>query len=508
MMINRLKNQYGDDFYNIIWLISLYLIQGVPLGIVFGTIPFLLHKYASYTQIGIFYCCTYPYSLKLLWSPIVDSYYHRDFGRRKSWIVPIQIIAGIMLIILSYFVDNLIENSVDSIGTITIIFFTMIFFMATQDIAVDGWALTILDKKHLHLASTCQTIGLNLGYFLSYTIFLALSSPTFSNRYLRIEPQDEGIITLSGYIYFWGFVFIIVSLYLAKFKSEHHQNNSTQSVITKESEDHQQKQVEVEEEEVEDIDKLTPTQVYKLLWKIIKLAHIKKMTLFFIISKIVFQVNESALSLKLIDRGLDKEYISSFSILQFPCLLVFSVIINKFIKDRPLSMWVFGYSLGVILVFCNMLSVYMFPIDHVGWGYYLLLCLLSISTSLTGSLLMISQTSYFLKISDKSIGGTYLTLCNTIANFAGTYPKIIILTLVDKLTTSKCIISLFDAEILELGDISKELCTEKGGQYLIENDGYYPVAILSFLYGIFMVAILYRYFIPLERIKIGNDMKK
>jgi hypothetical protein len=32
----------------------------------------------------------YPYSLKLLWSPIVDSLFSESFGRRKSWIIPIQ----------------------------------------------------------------------------------------------------------------------------------------------------------------------------------------------------------------------------------------------------------------------------------------------------------------------------------------------------------------------------------------------------------------------------------
>lgn len=49
--------------------------------------PFLLQANASYTAIGIFSLASYPYSFKLLWSPIVDSVYSLAFGRRKSWVV-------------------------------------------------------------------------------------------------------------------------------------------------------------------------------------------------------------------------------------------------------------------------------------------------------------------------------------------------------------------------------------------------------------------------------------
>ena len=49
--------------------------------------PFLLQAKASYTAIGIFSLASYPYSFKLLWSPLVDSIYSLAFGRRKSWVV-------------------------------------------------------------------------------------------------------------------------------------------------------------------------------------------------------------------------------------------------------------------------------------------------------------------------------------------------------------------------------------------------------------------------------------
>lgn len=44
---------------------------------------------------------------------------------------------------------------------------------------VAGWALTLLSKENLSYASTAQTVGLNTGYFLSFTVFLAFNSIEF-----------------------------------------------------------------------------------------------------------------------------------------------------------------------------------------------------------------------------------------------------------------------------------------------------------------------------------------
>jgi PAT family acetyl-CoA transporter-like MFS transporter 1 len=62
--------------------------------------------------------------------------------------------------------------------------------MCTQDIAVDGLALTVLSERNKELGATCNAIGQTLGYFLSYVGFLAL------NHY--------GVTDLAGFMAFWG----------------------------------------------------------------------------------------------------------------------------------------------------------------------------------------------------------------------------------------------------------------------------------------------------------------
>lgn len=108
----------------------------------------------------------------------------------------------------------------------------MVFLSATQDIAVDGtyiswsyrnfpidptvigWALTLLSHENLSYASTCQTIGLNTGYFASFTVFLALNSEAFAARWGT--PR----LSLDTYLRFWALLCYAVTIWLTLFQKE------------------------------------------------------------------------------------------------------------------------------------------------------------------------------------------------------------------------------------------------------------------------------------------------
>lgn len=182
-------------------LLFLYILQGIPLGLA-GSIPLIMQsKNVSYKDQAYFSFVFWPFSLKLLWAPLVDSVYVKRFGRRKSWLVPTQYLLGFFMLGLSFTVNSLLHT--DGPGgpdvlTLTAVFFMLAFLAATQDIAVDGWALTMLSKENVGYASTCNSVGQTAGYFLGNVLFLALESADFCNKYLRFEPQDQGIVTLSG----------------------------------------------------------------------------------------------------------------------------------------------------------------------------------------------------------------------------------------------------------------------------------------------------------------------
>jgi len=98
------------DFKNIIFLMFLYFIQNVPLGLA-GSLSYILgsHK-ASYADLGTFSFVFWPFSLKLLWAPVIDSLYAKRFGRRKTWLIPIQLVIGAYMLIFSDYVRKLVDN--------------------------------------------------------------------------------------------------------------------------------------------------------------------------------------------------------------------------------------------------------------------------------------------------------------------------------------------------------------------------------------------------------------
>lgn len=127
------------------------------------------------------------------------------------------------MLILSFHIEEWIGNEKEQpqIGLLTIIFFSLNFLAATQDIAVDGWALTMLKKQNVAYASTCNSVGQTTGFFFGYVLFLALESAEFCNNYLRFEPENVGIVTLAGFFFFWGWVFLVTTTVVAAFKKEY-----------------------------------------------------------------------------------------------------------------------------------------------------------------------------------------------------------------------------------------------------------------------------------------------
>lgn len=131
-----------QDRRNFLLLVLLYFLQGIPMGLAGGSVPFLLKSHLSYGQIGVYSLAIYPYSLKLLWSPIVDAWWSSRIGRRKSWILPIQTLSGFGMLWLGSRAEEMMEAAGEDNGagvwSFTGWWFGLVLMCATQDIAVDG----------------------------------------------------------------------------------------------------------------------------------------------------------------------------------------------------------------------------------------------------------------------------------------------------------------------------------------------------------------------------------
>lgn len=230
---HALKTQ---DKISIAVLILLYTLQGIPMGLS-GSIPLILkEKGASYDALSLFSLVSMPFSLKLIWAPFVDCFYSATFGRRKTWLVPVQFVTGMVMILGAGYVQGWLgEVPTDmnagvgssfndpvpvppQIGHLTAFFVFLYFLMATQDIAVDGWALTMLSRDSVGYASICNTIGQVLGIFIANQGFIALSDARWCHNYLGVN--GGGLVTLPDFMQFWGYVFIVVTFFICFFKKE------------------------------------------------------------------------------------------------------------------------------------------------------------------------------------------------------------------------------------------------------------------------------------------------
>ena len=144
----------------------------------------------------------WPYGIKLLWSPVVDSLYFSKCGRRKTWIIPLQLVVAAVLWYISQHLQHWLESY--DVATLAIWFGAIVLLSATQDIAVDGWALVMLSRRNLSHAASAQTIGLTAGYFVSYTLLLAFSSEAFGS-----------IISVPSYMRFLAVCFVVRFLSIA-----------------------------------------------------------------------------------------------------------------------------------------------------------------------------------------------------------------------------------------------------------------------------------------------------
>ena len=379
-----------QDRRNFLLLVLLYFLQGVPMGLAGGSVPFLLKKdHLSYAQIGIFSLASYPYSLKLLWSPIVDAVWSTRLGRRKSWILPIQLCSGLGMIYLGGHAAEMMKaaSATDGSGiwTFTLWWFFLVFLCATQDIAVDGWALTLLSPPNLSYASTAQTVGLTAGHFLSFTVFLAFNAPEFANHWFRREPLAEGVMSLGGYLKFWGWTYLIVTIGLAVWKREE-RTKERDGIIS----------------------------VYRSMWGILKLRNIQSIIIIHLIAKLGFQANDAATNLKLIEKGFSQEDMALTVLIDFPFEIGLGYYAGRWSTAYPpVHVWCWGFIGRLAAAVIAQGTVMMFPKDGVQTWYLFSVICSHIFSTFTSTVMFVAISAFHAKISDPVIGGTYMTLLAT-----------------------------------------------------------------------------------------------
>ena len=103
--------------------------------------------------------------------------------------------------------------------------------------------------------------------------------------------------------------------------------------------------------------------------------------------------------------------------------------------------------------------------------------------------MFVSCMAFYARVSDPVVGGTYMTLLNTITNLGGNWPSTLALWLVDPLTSKQCqpganVTAGLDLSANLCGDTAQsEVCTGAGGSCRTLVDGYYVEIVACFVLG-------------------------
>jgi PAT family beta-lactamase induction signal transducer AmpG len=130
------------------WLGILYFAEGFPLGVFYDVFPVQFRQQGvELWKIGFMSLLGLSWTLKFLWAPAVDHYRHH-----RRWIFYTEALMGLVLILFSFYA-TFGAWVWFGIGVFTLL-------SATNDIAIDGYTIEMLNKREMGLAN-----GLRIGFY-------------------------------------------------------------------------------------------------------------------------------------------------------------------------------------------------------------------------------------------------------------------------------------------------------------------------------------------------------
>lgn len=127
----------SSDWKGCIILTILYIQQGLLIGFIFSLVIILTERGVPFQKVSLLIFSASPFSLKFIWSPFMDYYYHAGIGKRKTYIFPCLLLSILGYTYLFFRFDAIIER--EEYFKFSLIFFVIILGTVTQDTAVDGW---------------------------------------------------------------------------------------------------------------------------------------------------------------------------------------------------------------------------------------------------------------------------------------------------------------------------------------------------------------------------------
>ncbi len=171
-----LQSGFLDKIFTRKMLASIFtgFFSGLPLYLLFQLIPaWLRFEGVDLATIGLFSLIQLPYAWKFIWAPLADRVKPKWFGRRRTTLLPIQILLTVAIATFA------LLDAKTSIYLIAGVSFIVAFYSATQDIVLEAYRRELLDDIELGMGNSLAVNAYRLSSLIpgSFALILADSWP-------------------------------------------------------------------------------------------------------------------------------------------------------------------------------------------------------------------------------------------------------------------------------------------------------------------------------------------
>jgi MFS transporter, PAT family, beta-lactamase induction signal transducer AmpG len=177
--------------------------SGLPLALSGGTLQaWLTVEDVDIKTIGLFSLVGLPYTLKFLWSPLMDRFVVPIFGRRRGWIALSQ------LTLIGLILGMSVTSPQNGLWFLALLAFCLTFVSASQDVAIDAYRTEVLRDRERGIGAAVSVTGYRiamlvsgalalilseyLGWRVTYMLMALIMSIGVVSVWLGPEPEDPG----------------------------------------------------------------------------------------------------------------------------------------------------------------------------------------------------------------------------------------------------------------------------------------------------------------------------
>ena len=144
--------------------------SGLPLALSGGTLQaWLTVEDVDIKTIGLFSLVGLPYTLKFLWSPLMDRFVVPIFGRRRGWIALSQ------LALIGLILGMSVTSPHNGLWFLALLAFCLTFVSASQDVAIDAYRTEVLRERERGMGAAVSVTGYRVAMLVSGALALILS---------------------------------------------------------------------------------------------------------------------------------------------------------------------------------------------------------------------------------------------------------------------------------------------------------------------------------------------